>query len=265
MIDLHSHVLAGLDDGAADLEASVALARAAVTAGTTTLVATPHIRSDYPFHPARVAPAVKELAGRLAEEGVPLEVVSGGEVAITSLLELDDPGLDAVRLGGGPYVLVESPHTQTGDLLERALFEAQVRGMRPLLAHPERSPCFLGKPERLEQVVESGVACSVTAGSMAGRFGTTVRDLTIRMFERGLVHDVASDAHDITRRPPGLLVGFERLDEELPGLLDQADWFTRAAPAAMLEGIELPARPAALSRRRRGLRGLVTSLRRRSD
>lgn len=264
MIDLHSHVLPGLDDGPDDLEASVMLARAAATAGTATLVATPHIRSDYPFDPARVRPAVEELNARLVEEGVSLDVVPGGEVAITSLLDLDDAAVDAVRLGDGPYVLVESPYTQSGDLLERVVFEAQVRGLRPVLAHPERSPCFLGEPERLERMVEKGVACSVTSASMAGRFGTTARDFTVRMFERGLVHDVASDAHDLTRRPPGLLAGFERLDAELPGLLDQAGWFTRAAPAAMLAGTELPPRPDAPVRRRRGLGGLRASLRRRA-
>lgn len=101
MIDLHSHVLPGLDDGPADLEGSVTLARAAATAGTVTLVATPHIRADYQFDPARIRPAVEELTVRLVEEGVSLDVVTGGEVSITSLLELDDAALDAVRLADG--------------------------------------------------------------------------------------------------------------------------------------------------------------------
>ena len=263
MIDLHSHVLPGLDDGPDDLEASVMLARAAVAAGTSTLVATPHIRADYPFDPARVRPAVEELNARLVEEGVSLDVVPGGEVSITSLLDLDDAALDAVRLGGGSYVLVESPYTPTGELLESALFEAQVRGLRPVLAHPERSPCFLGDLDRLERIVDRGVLSSVTAGSMAGRFGKTVCDFTVRLFERGLVHDVASDAHGVERRPPVLLVGFERLDAELPGLLDQAGWFTREAPGAILAGAELPPRPGAPARRRRGLAALRASLRRR--
>jgi len=263
VIDLHSHVLPGLDDGPDHIEASVALARAAATAGTATLVATPHIRGDYPFDPARILPAVEELNARLVGEGISLEVVPGGEVSITSLLEIDDSTLDAVRLGGGPYVLVESPYTHTGELLERTLFEAQIRGLRPLLAHPERSPCFLGDLDRMERVVDRGVLSSVTAGSMAGRFGKPVYDFTVLLFERGLVHDVASDAHGAERRPPGLLAGFERLDEDLPGLLDQADWFTRAAPGAILRGEELPPRPDAPGRRRRGFGRLVASLGRR--
>ena len=98
MIDLHAHILPGLDDGPDDLEASVALARAAATAGTATLVATPHIRGDYPFDPARIHPAVEELNARLVEEGVSLDVVPGGEVSITSLLEIDDPTLDVTEV-----------------------------------------------------------------------------------------------------------------------------------------------------------------------
>jgi protein-tyrosine phosphatase len=105
----------------------------------------------------------------------------------------------------------------------------------------------------MERVVDRGVLSSVTAGSMAGRFGKTVYDFTVRLFERGLVHDVASDAHSVERRPPGLLAGFERLDGDLPGLLDQADWFTRTVPGAILGGEELPPRPGALASRPRGL------------
>jgi protein-tyrosine phosphatase len=261
LIDLHCHVLAGLDDGPATLEGSVALASAAAQAGTTVVAATPHVREDHPVDPAEIRPAVEQLNRALRTAGVPIEVVAGGEVAITRLVELGEEDLAALTLGSGPYLLVESPYAWTGSLLEHVLFQMQGSGLRPLLAHPERSPCFRGDLPRLRALVAQGILCSVTAGSMAGRFGAPVRDFTARLFEAGLVHDVASDAHDLERRPPGLLVGFERLEPELPGLLDHANWYTRLAPAAILEGDPLPPCPPSPVRRRRGGR-LAAKLRR---
>jgi len=211
VIDLHSHVLPGLDDGAQTLDDSIALARAAADAGTSILAATPHIRVDHPFDVARVRPAVQELNTTLEAAGIALEVVSGGEVAMSSFFDLSDDELTSVCLGDGRSLLVESPYTPANDLLERVLLEARARGMRPLLAHPERSPCFANDLGRLARLVEQGVMCSITAASMAGGFGQDVQRACVRMFEAGLVHDVASDAHGALRRPPGLIGGFNSM------------------------------------------------------
>jgi protein-tyrosine phosphatase len=243
MIDLHTHILPGLDDGPATLEGSVAFARAAYESGTETVVATPHIRADHPFPRELIDVRLRELRSALATEGIPLQVLAGGEVATVELLELDDEALRSVCLGESLYVLVESPYTLVGELLEQILFEAQLRGLRPLLAHPERSPCFLQDVERLARLVERGVLCSVTAGSMEGVFGRTVKAFTTGLFERGLVHDVASDSHGTGRRSPGLSRAFEVLDADLPGLADHAEWFTVTAPAAILEGADVPSAP----------------------
>ncbi len=93
-------------------------------------------------------------------------------------------------------------------------------------------------------MVQRGVLCSVTGASMSGRFGRTVQQFTRTMFESGLVHNVASDCHDVLKRPPGLGGGFRVLERELPGVLDQASWYTDEVPAAILAGDRLPARPA---------------------
>jgi len=253
VIDLHFHILPGLDDGPQTIEESVELARGATETGTRVVAATPHVRADHPFDLARIETGVRELRRVLHAAGVPLEVVAGGEVAIGELMELDPSVLRGICLGDGPYLLVESPYTEVGQLLERALFQAQLAGLRPVLAHPERSPCFIHNLDRLTDVVARGVLCSVTAASMAGRFGSTVREFTLRLFEGRLVHDVASDAHSLRSRPPGLAVGFDSLEEELRGLSEQVGWYTNDAPAAMLAGEELPPPPEAL--RRRGARG----------
>ena len=255
MIDIHCHILPGLDDGPADLAGSLALAARAAAAGIETIVATPHIREDHPFPPSLIPERVAELNAELHAAGSTVRVVGGGELAISRVGDLDDATLHELCLGDGRYALVESPYTDVGELLEQSLFDLQTRGVRPVLAHPERSPSFIGRGDRMAELAGRGVLMSVTAASLAGRFGSTVRGFSMELYERGLVHTVASDAHDTRRRPPELLSAFESLETELPGALEQARWFTTEAPAAMLTGAELPPRPEAPARR--GRRGLL--------
>jgi protein-tyrosine phosphatase len=251
VIDLHCHILPGLDDGPTTMDASVAMARLAAADGTHTLVATPHVREDYYFELHEIADRAQALNARLIREGVKLEVEVGAEVAMSRLPMLNQASLDSLCIGSeGRSMLVESPYQPATDTLEHTLFNLQLAGFYPVLAHPERSPSFMSHPERLAALVERGILCSVTAGSMAGRFGRTVQRFTRLLFERGLVHDVASDAHDVRRRAPGLSAGFRILDRDLPGLLDQVEWFTTIAPAAILAGDALPAQPAIRPSRR---------------
>jgi protein-tyrosine phosphatase len=256
VIDLHCHVLPGLDDGPPDMDAAVMVARLAAADGTRTMVATPHIREDYPFDIELIAERTASLNDRLAQDGIDLGVVPGGEVALSRLSQLTQEELGRVSLGSSRSVLVESPYQEATDMVEDTLFNLQVGGWHPVLAHPERSPSFMKDPDRLEALVERGILCSVTAASMAGRFGRTVQRFTRLLFERGMVHDVASDAHDIRRRAPGLTAGFRLLDQQLPGVLDQMEWFTSSAPTALLEDKPLPARPI-LEPPRRGVLGAL--------
>lgn len=251
MIDIHTHILHGLDDGPAELSGALDFARAAVASGTKTIVATPHIRDDYPFDLDTRDEHMAELRAALTEHDIPLELVSGGEVSLAKSLDMTTEDLRRVSLGGGPYLLVESPYGPATDLLEQTLFNLQTRGFRPVLAHPERSPSFQSDVDRLATLVERGILTSITAASMAGRFGRTVRKTAVAMLRAGVVHDVASDAHDHTRRPPGLGSGFAALDgAELRGIAAAATWYTRDAPAAMLAGEPLPDAPPVRGRRR---------------
>jgi protein-tyrosine phosphatase len=257
VIDLHCHILPGLDDGAATIDESVVLARAFKQVGIDVAVATPHIREDHPFDPAEIGPRARGLEEALAGEGIELRVVAGAEVAISRVRDLSEETLRTLCLGDGPYMLVESPYTHATTVLEDTLFDLQVQGFRPVLAHPERAPSFQQDLDRLARLVDRGVLCSVTAASMIGTFGGTVREFTALLFQRGFVHNVASDAHNPVRRPIDLLAGFEVLDRELPGLADHARWFTVTAPQAILAGSALPPLPEARPERKRGLRRLL--------
>lgn len=243
MIDLHCHILPGVDDGPANLDFSLALARAAVESGIDVVAATPHVRSDGALDPARVEGEVDSLTLALHSAGVALRVVTGGEVTLERALELDGEQAKAVCLGDSSYLLVESPFSDAGPRLESGLYELQQRGLHPVLAHPERSRAFLGRPERLASLVAAGVLCSITAGSMAGRFGSPARRFSARLLERGLVHDVASDAHDHIFRPPDIREGFASMEELLPGIEEQVEWLTLLSPQAILSAQDPPPAP----------------------
>jgi len=243
VIDLHSHILPGVDDGPPTVEGSLELARVAVAAGTRTILATPHINDDRSIDAARVAAGLEVLRPALAAAEIPLEVLPGGEIAIWRLVDLDEATLRAFALGGGPYLLVESPFSPVIGDFEPMVLDLHDRGHRVLLAHPERCPAFQRDPSRLEGLVGAGALVQITAGSMAGAFGTTVRRFTSAILREGYAHVVASDAHDTVRRPPGLQVGFAALERELPGLGEHAEWLTELAPRAVLDGTPLPERP----------------------
>jgi protein-tyrosine phosphatase len=244
VIDLHCHVLAGLDDGPRTPEDSVAMARAAAAAGTRTIVATPHVSSRYTNDAAAIAGVVRELNAALALADVPVSVLPGAEVAITSVSELDPAELSALSLGGrGTWLLIEPPFTSVAVGLDALVWELQDRGHRVVLAHPERCAAFQRDRRLLASLVESGVVTSITAGSLVGRFGRSVRRFARELLDAELVHNVSSDAHDYRQRPPSVLSELERA-----GLSPMSDWLTSAVPAAIIDGAHSIPPPPALSR-----------------
>jgi protein-tyrosine phosphatase len=244
MIDLHAHLLPGIDDGPPDRPAAVALAAAAVRDGTRVMAATPHIGFAHGVAPAGLAARVLELRQELAAEGIPLEVVQGGELAPDRTLDLSDAELAAIALGGSRCVLLECPFTRAGGLMARIVTHLQAKGFRVLLAHPERSPSFLEDPPALRTLVERGAYAQLTAGSLSGVFGGAVRRASRSFLEQGLIHVVASDAHAARGgRSPALralvagTLAEWRQDEAL------ATWLCAEAPRALLADAELPPRP----------------------
>jgi protein-tyrosine phosphatase len=216
--DLHCHILPAVDDGPASMEAALQLARAQVRDGVSRVVATPH-------HGQRLrveAPAIRAGVTRLNEElqraGIPLEVVGGAEVAMARLPDMDARALDALTLGGGRWILLEAPMAAEFPV-EAAVRDVRRAGFEVLLAHPERCAVFSRDLERLRALVADGARASITASSLTGAFGGTARAAAEAMIAEGLVHNVASDAHDTTRRAPDLVTALRggahagRLDE----------------------------------------------------
>jgi len=237
MIDLHAHILPGLDDGPESLEAALAMARAATAAGTRAMATTSHVNRLFGLEPDDLAAARAALAERLQEQGIELELLAGGEISPGRLPELDDRRLRELTLGGGPYVLLECPFSAVDGRLDGMVEDLQRRGFEVLLAHPERSPSFQREPARLDRLVQRGALAQVTTGSFAGDFGEIARRAATAMLERGIVHVLASDAHDATHRPPDMRLAGPAVDEA------QLEWMASAAPAAIVAGDPLPQRP----------------------
>ena len=253
MIDLHCHVLPGIDDGPPTFEASIEMARDAERDGITTIAATPHILPEYPANDAALVRAkIAELEPRLEAAGVSVAIVGGGEVDALHALDLSDEQLRALTLGGGRWLLLECPlSTVAAPAFLPTAKQLARRGHQLLLAHPERSPVFLRNPERLDQLVnEEGMLAQVTAGSLSGQFGRTVRELAHKLVERRVVHVAASDGHG-AHRPATIARELERADVDG----DVATWLARDVPAAILAGTQPPAPPDARRASRRRLFG----------
>jgi protein-tyrosine phosphatase len=231
-------VLPGIDDGPETIEGSVALARAAEASGISTIVATPHVSARYPNDAATIARLVEELNLRFAVEGLAVNVLPGAEIAMTRLIDVDIDELPSLQLGGGGWLLVEPPITSVGVGLDTLLLGLQQPGHRIVLAHPERCAAFRREPSMLEELLAGGVLTSITAGSLVGRFGDDVRRFALQLARAGMIHNVASDAHDHLRRPPGMA---GELDQA--GLAPLAGWLTQGVPAALLAGEAIPPRP----------------------
>jgi protein-tyrosine phosphatase len=238
VIDLHCHVLPGIDDGPATIEESVAVARVAAEQGTRTIVATPHVNLRYPNRAPGIAAVVEALNERLRADEVPLEVRPGAEIAMTSLEELSEDELAALTLGGGRWLLMECPFTLAIDGFAAIVRDLRQNGHEVVLAHPERCSGFQRRRDLLAELVELGALTSVTAGSLIGGFGKEVRRMAFDMFDAGLVHNVASDAHDPSYRSPQLAGPVNQA-----GLRSQLDWLTEAVPAAILAGSSPPPPP----------------------
>ncbi|HEV2974720.1 MAG TPA: CpsB/CapC family capsule biosynthesis tyrosine phosphatase [Solirubrobacteraceae bacterium] len=238
MIDLHCHVLPSIDDGPDTPEQALAFARAARAAGVETLVATPHVNGRYRNDSATIASGVQRLAALLAREHVPLTLLAGAEVALERALELDADELERVCLGGGRWLLLEPPFRPTAPALVPTVAELQRRGHGIVLAHPERCPAFYRDLGLLESLIRGGAVTSITASSLTGAFGGAARSFALALADAGLIHNVASDAHDASDRPPEIASHVQRA-----GLGGLSEWLTEDVPRAILRGNEIPTRP----------------------
>lgn len=239
MVDIHSHILYGLDDGPKEFETSLAMLRMAADGGTTDIVATPHSDLMYPFQPESVGDRIAELS---RVEGLP-RIHRGCELYLSFdniHSVFDNPS--TYTINGRSYLLVEFHNQTIAGNMGEVLRNMVGMGICPVIAHPERNPLLAKELSQVAEWVESGCRVQVTAQSFTGRFGKSAQHAARDLMRQDLVHFVASDAHDLTNRPPTLRPAFDIVCAEYGA--ERADAVFRANPAKVLSGESISLRQA---------------------
>jgi protein-tyrosine phosphatase len=236
MVDVHCHILPGLDDGPENIEVSIEMAEAAIADGITHVVATPHCSNEYAFDYARVCQLRDELQAKIGER---LMLATGCD------FHLNPENLDALRenaarfcINQHDYLLVEFNEFSIPPSMDQTLHELQLAGLRPIVTHPERNGILRSQPERLAKWVRTGNFVQVTGGSLTGVFGQGAQKDALRWIAQGVVHFVASDAHNMQGRPLRLQAAYQVVAEQFGE--EMAHGLFQENPLAAFEGRELP-------------------------
>lgn len=236
MIDLHCHMLPGIDDGAPDVGVSLQMARMAAEDGIRVTACTPHIYPGlYENQLSGIRKAVEQLRPQLAEAGISMALVTGADVHLTPDLLA---GLKAGRvatINNTRYLLLEPPHHVAPPRFEDSVFELAAAGYIPVITHPERLSWIESHYEVFERLAQRGSWMQITAGSVTGRFGRRPRYWAEKMLDRGYVHILATDSHGVDRRPPLLAEGVQAAERWLGK--EEAQRLVVERPKAILSNI----------------------------
>jgi len=210
MIDLHCHILPGIDDGARDLSESVKMAQKAVEQGIHTIVATPHhLNNRYENPKQSIMDKVRELNKVLIDKKIDLNVLPGQETRIYGEMVEDYEIGEILPIDNTQYVLVEFSSTHVPRYTEKLFYDLQTKGLIPVIVHPERNQEIIERPEILYQLVEKGALTQVTAASICGDFGKKIKTFSLQLIEANLTHFIASDAHNTSNRTFKMREAFE--------------------------------------------------------
>ncbi|WP_369901750.1 tyrosine-protein phosphatase [Bacillus manliponensis] len=216
MIDLHSHILPSIDDGAQTIEDSIEMAKLAVQEGIHTIVATPHHQNGkYINEREQILHQVKYLNGILRNKDINLNVLPGQEVRLYGELLQDYENEKIVTLNEtNKYIFIEFPSNHVPRYADQMLYNLQVKGLCPIIVHPERNGEIIERPEKLYNFVNKGILTQVTAGSLVGNFGKKIKKFSMQLIEHNLTHMIASDAHNTTSRAFHLQSAYDVIEKE---------------------------------------------------
>lgn len=229
MIDIHCHILPGIDDGAKTMEDSVDMAKAALEEGIHTIIATPHHKNGkYTNIKSDILPLVDRVNTRLKEEGVDVTILPGQEVRIFGEVIEDFKRGDILLLNGdSQYLFIEFPSNHVPRYTERLLYDIQLAGLTPVIVHPERNSELIERPEKLYELVKNGACTQVTASSLTGYFGKKIQKFSQQIIEANLTHFIASDAHNTHNRNFKMNEAMDFIEKQYG--MDQLYFFTENA------------------------------------
>jgi protein-tyrosine phosphatase len=229
MIDIHCHILPGIDDGPRDIAESIEMARIAAADGITTIVATPHLR-DRANMVEDIISGVARLNASLAVLNIPVKILRGADINVMLSIQT----LRDYTINGTSYLLYEFPHTHMPHNAGQIIFNAMRSGLHPIITHPERNPSVIRNPDLIITLRETGPLIQVTAGSLTGNFGAEARECALYLLKKGAVDFLATDAHSSNGRKPVLSEGL-RIAEKIVGK-KAAHRMVQANPLAVIEG-----------------------------
>ena len=240
MVDIHCHILPGLDDGAATIEEACEMAEMAIADGVTHVIGTPHANEAYAFKPELIRQRCEEVQARFDGR---LTLATGCDFHL-NFDNLQDIRHDPTRytLNQKNYLLVEFADYSIPPSMNQALHELQLAGLRPVITHPERNPLIRAQQERLYELLRQGCYAQVTAGSLQGRWGPSAKEAAQHWLDGGAVHFLASDAHNTTSRPLKLKETFDLVANRNGEPMARALLIEN--PLAAFEGRDLPYLPA---------------------
>lgn len=216
MIDIHTHILPGVDDGATNWNDTLNMARAAVSEGITTIIATPHhANGQYINIAEEVVEHTRHINELLIAEGVPITIVTGQEIRLHGDLLEAWFRQELLPLANSNYVLIEMPSSRIPKEMDELIHELNIMKLKPIIAHPERNAEIVKHPERLAELIERGAFAQVTTHSLLGAFGRVIEKSAWSLCSRGLIHIVSSDAHHVERRGFRLREAYDVIGERM--------------------------------------------------
>lgn len=243
MIDIHCHILPGIDDGSRSQEESLAMAGKALNDGIHTIVATPHTFDGIYLNSIQeVISSVAILQNTLTENHIDLRLCTGADVHLSlNMLEKIESGDAGTINNARKYILIEIPSHTIPSGIKDEIFSLKLNGITPIITHPERHPIIQHDIDILYELVSMGTLCQVTAMSITGDFGGLVMQCAAMLLRHRLVHVIASDAHSSNRRPPILSRAVE-VAAEIMGSYEEAESMVTKMPASILAGdlFEIP-------------------------
>lgn len=215
MLDFHSHILPGLDDGAKDMNTAIEMAKIAVEDGIKEIVATPHfIEGSMESHKDVILEKVRDCQKVFDDGYIPLKVIAGAEVYLTpDITDMLAKGQLMTINNGGKYILVELPMNSVPMYTEDIFFEIKLKGVTPIIAHPERNIVLASKPERLLNFVNCGCLLQINAGSITGLYGSKVKNTAELFVKNDLIHLIGSDAHSAGGRAPTIKTAITQIEK----------------------------------------------------
>jgi protein-tyrosine phosphatase len=265
MIDIHHHLLFGLDDGPSEIDTSVAMVEMAAQNGITHIVCTPHANTRWTFDPEVNREKLSEIEARVSGK-VTLGLGCDFHLSYDNI-EDALKNRSKYTINGKQYLLVEFADLMIPPSMNDAFYEMIVAGMYPIITHPERNITIQRHPERMKEWLREGCLVQVTAASLSGRFGRTAQSLAMEFMEKDWVHFLATDAHNLQSRPPNLREAYDVVSKRFG--TEKAERLCVANPKAAFYGEELPEQPqprdideeskSPQGRKRKGLLGRLFS------